>query len=89
MTGFAAITSKNQVTLPVDIVRLLNWNSGTDLWVREENKKLILERIPTIEEIRDEMQKNPHVRKLNAKYSTVEIIRMARRLKPPKSVYEY
>lgn len=89
MTGFAAITSKNQVTLPVDIVRLLNWYPGTDLWVKEENKMVVLERIPTIEEIREELVKNPNVKKMNAKYSSVEIVRMARRMKPPKHVYDY
>lgn len=89
MIGFATMTSKNQLTLPVDLVQLLNWTAGTDLWVKEKNRRVILERIPTIEEIRKEIQKNPKVRKLNAKYSTVEMVRMARRMKPPKNIYEY
>lgn len=89
MTGFATITSKNQLTLPVDLVQLLAWTAGTGLWVKEENRKVVLERIPTIEEIREEVQKNPKVRKLNAKYSTVEIVRLARQIKPPKNIYEY
>ncbi len=83
------MTSKNQLTLPVDLVQLLDWTAGTDLWVKEENRRVILERVPTIEEIREEIQKNPKVRKLNAKYSTVEIVRMARQMKPPKNIYEY
>lgn len=83
------MTSKNQLTLPVDLIQLLNWTAGTDLWVKEENERVILERIPTIEEIREEIQKNPKVRKLNAKYSTVEIVRMARQMKPTKNIYEY
>ena len=83
------MTSKNQLTLPVDLIQLLNWTAGTDLWVKEENRRVILERIPTIEEIREEIQKNPKVRKLNARYSTVEIVRMARQMKPPKNIYEY
>ena len=82
------MTSKNQLTLPVDLVQLLDWTAGTDLWVKEENRRVILERVPTIEEIREEIQKNPKVRKLNAKYSTVEIVRMARQMKPPKNIYE-
>ena len=89
MIGFATMTSKNQLTLPVDLVQLLDWTAGTDLWVKEENRKVILERIPTIEEIREELQKNPKVRKLNARYSTAEIVRMARQRKPPKNIYEY
>ena len=83
------MTSKNQLTLPADLVRLLNWTAGTDLWVTNDNKKVVLERISTIEEIREEMQKNPKVRKLNAKYNTVEIVHMARKMKPPRHVYEY
>lgn len=83
------MTSKNQLTLPVDLIQLLNWTAGTDLWVKEENRRVILERIPTIEEIREEIQKNPKVRKLNARYSTVEIVRLARQMKPPKNIYEY
>ncbi len=83
------MTSKNQLTLPVDLVQLLDWTAGTDLWIKEENRRVILERIPTIEEIRDEIQKNPKVRKLNARYRTVEIVRMARQMKPPKNIYGY
>lgn len=83
------MTSKNQVTLPVDVVQLLNWPAGTDLWVKEEDKKVVLEKIPTIEEIREEMQKNPRVRTLNKKYTAVEIVRLARQMKPPKHLYEY
>lgn len=83
------MTSKNQVTLPTDLVRLLNWTAGTDLWVKEQNKTVILERIPTIEEIRNDLLKNPRVKKLNAKHSSVEIVRMVRRMKPQKHLYEY
>lgn len=88
MIGFATLTSKNQLTLPADLVRLLNWTSGTDLWVKEENKTVVLERVPTIEELREEILGNPRVKKLNAKYSTVEIVHMARKMKPPKYRYE-
>lgn len=83
------MTSKNQLTLPVDLVQLLDWTAGTGLWVKEENRRVILERIPTVEEIRKELQKNPKVKKLNAKYSTVGMVRLARRRKPPKNIYEY
>lgn len=83
------MTSKNQLTLPVDLVQLLDWTAGTGLWVKEENRRVILERIPTVEEIRKELQKNPKVKKLNAKYSTVRMVRLARRRKPPKNIYEY
>lgn len=83
------MTSKNQLTLPVDVVQLLEWTAGTDLWVKEENRRVILEKVPTIEEIREEIQKNPKVKKINAKYNTVEIVRMARQMKSPKSIYEY
>ena len=89
MTGFTNLTSKNQVTLPTELVRLLNWTPETDLWVKEENKTVVLERIPTIEEIRVALMRNPKVKKLNAKYSSVEIVRMARAMKPPKHLYEY
>lgn len=89
MAGFATVTSKNQITLPADLARILSWSAGTDLWVKSEGQRVILERIPTIGELRNEIQKNPRVKGLNKKYTSVEIVHMARQMKPPKHVYDY
>lgn len=89
MTGFASLTSKNQLTLPAEFVSYLQLKAGDKLFVQLQDKKIVLEEIPTIEQIRKEVLNNPRVRKINAKYSTAEIVRMARRVKPPKSVYDY
>ncbi len=89
MIGFASMTSKNQVTLPADLVRMLNWTAGTDFLVKSDNQKIILEKIPTISELREEVLSEPKVKKINAQYNTSEIVRLARQMKPPKNTYEH
>lgn len=89
MTGFATLTSKNQLTLPAELITYMRLTQGAKFLVQKVDKKIVLEEILPIGELRKEVLSNPQVQKINIKYSTVEIVRLARRMKPPKSVYDY
>lgn len=51
MTEIATLTSKNQFTLPASIVKLLGWTVGMRFWVREEQGRIVLEKMLSINDL--------------------------------------
>ena len=47
MTSIVTITSKNQVTLPAKLTRLLGLSTGIRLFVKLEDNSLKLEKVPS------------------------------------------
>ncbi len=75
MTGIVTLTSKNQLTLPVALVRLLGLVPGTRLWVREDEKKIVLEKMGDFASLQGILANHP----LSKKRPTAEIIKLARK----------
>ncbi len=75
MTGFATLTSKNQVTLPADMVALAQLQAGMRFWVTKEDDRLVLEKVGTLDELQGMFADNP----IAKKYSLAQITRRARK----------
>lgn len=77
MTGFASLTSKNQLTLPVVVVDDLSLEAGTRFWVKTVGEHIVLEKVDTLREVQGVLAKHP----LSKKYSADELVRLARKKK--------
>lgn len=44
MNGILTLSSKNQLTLPVSIVSLLDLNKGSKLWAKVKDNTVVLEK---------------------------------------------
>jgi len=77
MVGIVTVTTKNQITLPVELMECLNLNKGSKLWVDFDGEKtLMLEKVEEWKDLREEMLKNPLVEKY-AGYSWEKIMKIA------------
>lgn len=78
MTGLATLTSKNQLTLPVNIVDFMALVPGAQFWVeRIEDKKIVLEKISGLREVQGVLADHP----LAQNYTADEVIKLARKKK--------
>lgn len=77
MTGFATLTTKNQLTLPINIVDYMAWVPGVRLWVERVDGKIVLEKVSGLRSVQGILASHPLARK----YSADEIIKLARKKK--------
>lgn len=77
MAGFATLTSKNQLTLPVSIVDYMAWFPGVQFWVEKTGGKIILERVSGLREVQGILANHS----LAKKYPADEVVRLARKKK--------
>lgn len=70
------LTSKNQLTLPTRLVELLGLTQGSKLWTRIEKNKLVLEKAgDSWDDLQGILANHP----LNKKYTTLQIIELAKK----------
>lgn len=70
------LTSKNQLTLPVKLVELLGLTQGSKLWIRVEKNALVLEKAgDSWDDLQGILANHP----LNKKYTTLQIIELAKK----------
>ena len=86
MTTVVSVTSKNQLTLPVGMVRLMGIKKGSKLWARIENKSIILERV---EDTWDSLQGSLKDTALTKGKSVLEIIELARKIEGKRLAKKY
>lgn len=55
MIGMATLTSKNQLTLPVSLVREMGLSAGVKMLIKRKNGKVLLEKAPSILQLRKEI----------------------------------
>lgn len=75
--GFATLTTKNQLTLPVNIVDYMALVPGAQFWVERAEGKIVLERITGLRDVQGILANHP----LTKKYTADEVIRLARKKK--------
>lgn len=73
----ATLTSKNQLTLPVAVVRSLSLMPGERLWITKEKDRIILEKIGSIKDLQGILADNP----LAKKYTAIQMVKLARKMK--------
>lgn len=76
MQAILTLTSKNQLTLPVSIVSLLGLTKGSKLWTSVKDNTVILEKA---EDGWDSLQGILVNHPLSKKYSTLQVIEMAKK----------
>lgn len=76
MDRVLTLSSKNQLTLPVSLVSFLGLNKGTKLWTRLVNKSIVIEKV---EDTWDKYQGLLADHPLSKKYTTLEIIDLAKK----------
>lgn len=76
MQAILTLTSKNQLTLPVSIVSLLGLTKGSKLWTSVKDNTVILEKA---EDGWDNLQGILVNHPLSKKYSTLQVIEMAKK----------
>ncbi len=77
MTGFATLTSKNQLTLPVNIVDFMALVPGAQFWVEKTENRIVLEKISGLREVQGVLANHP----LAQNYTADEVIKLARKKK--------
>lgn len=77
MTGFATLTSKNQLTLSTELVAWAQLYPGARLWVQNEGRKITLEEVSGLREVQGVLVNHP----LAQKHTADEIIGLARKKK--------
>lgn len=83
MTGLASLTSKNQVTLPVQVVDL-SWTTGTRFWVERKDNKVVLEKIGDWDNFVGIFAGN----EIAQKYTIEEVIERAKKTEAEKLMHE-
>ena len=80
------LTSKNQLTLPVSIVSLLGLNKGSKLWTKVKDNTIFLEKA---EDDWDSLQGLLANHPISKKYSTLQIIEIARKKEAQRLAKKY
>lgn len=75
MTGLVTLTSKNQLTLPVDVVRYFGWKPGVRLWSEIKEDSLVMKKAGGLRDVQGILANHP----LSKKYSSVQIVHLARK----------
>lgn len=84
MTGFATLTSKNQLTLPVSIVDYMTLTPGTRFWVEKREREIVLEKVGDWEDFVGVFAENPVAKK----YTVEQVIKKARRVEAKRLRHE-
>lgn len=77
MTGFATLTSKNQLTLPVSVVDFMALTPGAQFWVEKTQKKIILEKVSGLRDVQGILADHQQT----TKHTADQIVRLARKKK--------
>ena len=77
MTGFATLTSKNQLTLPVSVVDFMALTPGVQFWVEKTQEKIILEKVSGLRDVQGVLVDHPKAQK----HTADEVVRLARKKK--------
>lgn len=75
MNTVITLTSKNQITIPAAIASMLGLEKGSKLWTKVEDNTIVLEKADTWDDLQGMLAHHP----LNKKYTTLEIIELARK----------
>ncbi|KKU03050.1 MAG: hypothetical protein UX99_C0013G0008 [Candidatus Amesbacteria bacterium GW2011_GWB1_47_26] len=86
MNTLLTLTSKNQLTLPVSIVSLLGLNKGSKLWTKVKDNTIFLEKA---EDDWDSLQGLLANHPISKKYSTLQIIEIARKKEAQRLAKKY
>lgn len=84
MTGIASITSKNQLTLPVELIRRTGWLAGTKLLVKVTGDQVVLKKVPSLGELREKLTHYS----LTQKFTVSQAIKLAQKNAAEKIVAE-
>lgn len=77
MDGILTLSSKNQLTLPVSVVKVLGLKKGVKFWSRVVGKALVIEKI---EDSWDSLQGSIKDTPLTKGKSVLEVIEIARKI---------
>ena len=76
MDAVLTLSSKNQLTLPVSLVSFLGLDKGAKLWTKLVNRSIVMEKV---EDSWDDFQGLLANHPLSKKYTTLEIIEIAKK----------
>ena len=86
MDGILTLSSKNQLTLPVSIVSFLGLDKGAKLWTKLVNRSIVIEKV---EDSWDDFQGLLADHPMSKKYSTLEIIEIAKKREAKRLARKY
>ena len=86
MNTLLTLTSKNQLTLPVSIVSLLELSKGSKMWTKVKDNTIILEKA---EDDWDSLQGLLANHPISKKYSTLQIIEIAKKKEAQRLAGKY
>ncbi|MBI5620657.1 AbrB/MazE/SpoVT family DNA-binding domain-containing protein [Candidatus Gottesmanbacteria bacterium] len=86
MNTLLTLTSKNQLTLPVSIVSLLELSKGSKMWTKVKDNTIILEKA---EDDWDSLQGLLANHPISKKYSTLQIIEIAKKKEAQRLARKY
>lgn len=86
MDGILTLSSKNQLTLPVSLVSFLELDKGAKLWTKLINKSIVIEKV---EDSWDKFQGLLANHPLSKKYTTLEIIEIAKKREAKRLARKY
>jgi len=85
MNALLTISSKNQITLPVQMVRKLDLKKGSKLWTKIENNSIILEKEDSWDDLQGILANHP----MSKKYTTLQIIELAKKREAKRLTKKY
>lgn len=86
MDGILTLSSKNQLTLPVSLVSFLGLDKGAKLWTKLVNRSIVIEKV---EDSWDDFQGLLANHPMSKKYSTLEIIEIAKKREAKRLARKY
>ena len=75
ITAVAAITSKNQLTLPVTVTSRFNLTAGSKVFIKATDNQIIMEKIPSLRSLHKALSSLP----LAKKYTVAKAMKLARK----------
>ncbi|MBU2051655.1 MAG: hypothetical protein U1C50_01880 [Patescibacteria group bacterium] len=86
MDTVLTLSSKNQLTLPVSLVSFLGLGKGAKLWTKLINKTIVIEKV---EDSWDQFQGLLANHPMSKKYTTLEIIAIAKKREAKRLAKKY
>lgn len=85
MDAVLTLSSKNQLTLPVSIANFLGLIKGSKLWSRVVGNTIVLEKASTWDDLQGILADHP----MSKKYTTLEIIELAKKKEAKRLAKKY
>ncbi|MEK7550286.1 MAG: hypothetical protein AAB535_00670 [Patescibacteria group bacterium] len=85
MNAVVTVSSKNQITLPSSMVLLLSLSKGSKLWAKVKDNSVILEKESTWDDLQGVLADHP----MSKKYTTLQIIELAKKLEANRLAKKY